>query len=440
MNPLWEMVEKRKRGIPCGIASFCTANELVIEAILDQAYRFNDAVLIEATANQVNQYGGYTGMRPEDFKDFVYRIADRTKFPRERIILGGDHLGPLVWSDEAEESAMEKAAKLVRLYVLAGYKKIHLDTSMRLADDSLDEMLPDETIAARGAFLYEVCEDAYQELLRKNPREERPVYIIGSEVPVPGGAQEMEETVSVTKPEAVKRTVEVYRREFEKRGLGDAFRNIIGIVVQPGVEFGDTEIFHYNRAGAADLCEQMKKYDNLVMEGHSTDYQSPGHLREMVEDGIAILKVGPALTFALREGLFALSSMEKELVPVEKQADFVHTLEETMLREPENWKKHYHGSREQLALKRKYSFSDRSRYYLTQPVMIQAISNLLDNLDSVEIPLSMLQQYMPVQYKKVRDKKLPMEARRLLKDVVTELIEDYNYAVKYRYAADVRSD
>lgn len=47
----------------------------------------------------------------------------------------------------------------------------------------------------------------------------------------------------------------------------------------------------------------------------------------MVTDGIAILKVGPALTFGLREALFSLSMMEKELVPEEKRANFIETLD-----------------------------------------------------------------------------------------------------------------
>ena len=34
-NPLREMVTKRKLGIHCGIPSFCSANKLVIEAILE---------------------------------------------------------------------------------------------------------------------------------------------------------------------------------------------------------------------------------------------------------------------------------------------------------------------------------------------------------------------------------------------------------------------
>lgn len=434
MDAMREMLEKRRKGMKfAGIPSFCTANDLVIEACLKQAMRFGDDVLVEATANQVNQFGGYTGMKPADYRDFVYEIADNIGFPREKIILGGDHLGPLTWQNEPEKEAMEKAVELVRMFVLAGFKKIHLDTSMRVADDPADRPLSDETIAGRGAVLYEACENAYQELLRENPGEIRPAFIIGSEVPIPGGAQTAESSISVTEPADVENTLAVYRQEFAKRGLEDAFENIIGIVVQPGVEFGDEDIFHYNRVNAAELTMSMKKYNNIVMEGHSTDYQSPKELKEMVEDGIAILKVGPALTFSLREGLFALSLMEKQLVPVEKQANFIEVMEETMLRNPSNWQKHYHGTEEELANKRKYSFSDRCRYYFALPEMKEAVGKLFRNLDETEIPLSMLRQYMPVQYVKVRDGILPRTARELAEDCVVHLIEDYNYATKLNY-------
>lgn len=434
MDAMRNMIEKRKRGMSyAGIPSFCTASDLVIEACLEQALRFDDPVLIEATANQVNQFGGYTGMRPADYRDFVYEIADRVGFPREKIILGGDHLGPLTWQKENEKEAMEKSVELVREFVLAGFKKIHLDTSMRLADDSREERLSDEVIAARGAVLYEACEKAYQELLKENPEETRPVFIIGSEVPIPGGAQEEEDSISVTSPEAVEHTLTVYQQEFAKRGLNDAFENVIGIVVQPGVEFGDADIFHYDRAKAQVLTGFMKKYDNLVLEGHSTDYQRPEGLREMVEDGIAILKVGPALTFSLREGLFALSMMEKILVPEEKQARFMEVLEAEMMKHPENWKKHYHGTEEQLYIKRKFSFSDRCRYYFAQPEVKDAVNKLLANLSETEIPLSMLRQFMPQQYIKVRDGKLGSDPRSLAKDCVVHLVEDYNYATKLNY-------
>ena len=434
MDALRKMLKCRQEGMRfAGIPSFCTASDYVIEACIRQAARFDGCVLLEATANQVNQFGGYTGMKPADYRDFVYAIADQNGFDRDRIILGGDHLGPLTWQNEPEESAMAKSVELVRLFVLAGFKKIHLDTSMRLADDPKDQPLSDETFARRGAVLYKACEEAYQELLAKNPAEVRPAYIIGSEVPIPGGAQEAEDSISVTKPEAVEKTLRAYKEQFARYGLEDAFENVIGIVVQPGVEFGDEDIFHYNRENAATLTKYMQKYPEIVLEGHSTDYQSPEGLRRMVEDGIAILKVGPALTFSFREGLFALSMMEKELVPTEKRANFMETLEAVMLRNPGNWQKHYHGTEEQLRLKRAYSFSDRCRYYFAQPEIREAIEKLFSNLRSVRIPLSMLRQYMPQQYVKVRDGVLSMDPKDLAEDCVVHLVEDYNYATKLNY-------
>lgn len=428
-----DMIAKRKAGMNCGVPSYCTANRLAIEAILEQAKRFDDYILIEATANQVNQFGGYTGMKPEDFKEFVYQIADSIGFPSEQLVLGGDHLGPLTWAGLPEEEAMENAVELVKEFVLAGFKKIHLDTSMKLASDPADEMLSDEVIAERGVTLYQACEEAYQELLKSNPDEARPVFVIGSEVPIPGGAQEEEDTISVTRPEAFERTVQVYQETFQKHGISDAFENIIGVVVQPGVEFSDSGVFQYDRANARELCAALKKYDGIVFEGHSTDYQTPDGLKQMVEDGIAILKVGPALTYGLREGIFALSIMEKELVAEEDRADFMEVMEKVMLDSPENWQKHYHGSEEEKRLARRYSFSDRCRYYMNTDEMQTVIQKLFDNLNAAGIPMNMLHQYMPRQYTKVQKGVLKLEASALAKDCVVTVVEDYNYAVKYNY-------
>lgn len=434
-NPLKEMVIKRQNGIFCGIPSFCCANKIVIEAILSQAQRFGDTPLIEATSNQVNQDGGYMDMTPQDFTDYVYHIADKLGISREKIYLGGDHMGPLPWVGLPAAEAMEKAKVLVSLCVKAGYKKIHLDTSMRLGDDSRTERLSDDVIAERGAVLYQACEEAYLELKKQNPNEIHPVFVIGSEVPVPGGINEDEaEGMELTKPSDFEHTLMAYRKKFHEMGLDSAWEHIIAIVVQPGVEFGDDTIHHYNRADAMDLCNTLKKYPDIVFEGHSTDYQSPASLKQMVEDGIAVIKVGPALTFALREGLFALNMIEEELIDdPAKLSHFRDVLEHEMMEDPKNWNKYYFGSEKEQAIKRKYSFSDRSRYYMSRPAVETARKKLFENIDNLEIPLSMLKQYMPLQYIKVRDGKLSMKARELAKDSVVTLVEDYNYAVKYNY-------
>ena len=421
------MMEQRSKGIKCGIPSYCTANELVLEAALIRARETGRPVLIEATANQVNQFGGYTGMKPADFYAKVLALAEKTGVRESDLILAGDHLGPLTWQDLPEKEAMANAEELVREYVLAGFTKIHLDTSMKVADDP-EGILSTQIIARRGARLYKVCMDAYEELKQSRPGAMRPVFIIGSEVPIPGGAQEQEDTLAVTRPEAFADTVRTYQQAFTEAGFPEGMKDVIAVVVQPGVEFGDDQVFYYDHEAARELCAELKNHPGIAFEGHSTDYQSPECLRAMVEDGIVILKVGPALTFGLREALFALSMMEKELVPEADQAGFIETLEEVMLADPGNWKKHYHGNERELALARKYSYSDRARYYIGQEKVQRSIAKLFENLRSTGIPMNMLHQYMPLQYLKIRSGKLTADPKALAMDGAVQFMQDYEAA------------
>lgn len=428
-HPIQEMMEKRRQGIKCGIPSYCSANELVLETALRRAKAQNTPVLIEATANQVNQFGGYTGMLPKDFYQMVLKMAEEIGVLEHQIILAGDHLGPLTWQNLPEKEAMENSVELVYQYARAGFTKIHLDTSMKVADDP-EGLLSTETIARRGAILYKATMKGYEELRAEKPDAIRPVFVIGSEVPIPGGAQEAEDTLAVTSPDAFRDTVATYRRVWREEGVEDGMKDVVAVVVQPGVEFGDDQVFLYDHDAATQLCAALGKFPEVCFEGHSTDYQSAECLKAMVQDGIAILKVGPALTYGLRESLFSLSLMEKELVPQEKQAHFIETLEKVMLDNPGNWKKHYHGDEHQLALARKYSFSDRCRYYIGQPEVVASMNKLFENLKEYPVPMNMLHQYMPVSYVKVRDGLLPLEPKELAMDGVANFMEDYEYAVK----------
>lgn len=427
-HPMQEMMEKRRQGIKCGIPSYCTANELALEIALRRAKMLNQPVLIEATANQVNQYGGYTGMLPKDFYKLVLDMAAAIDLPEQMVILAGDHLGPLTWQNLPEAEAMEKSIELVYQYTRAGFTKIHLDTSMKVADDA-EGLLSTEVIARRGATLYKAAIKGYEELKAEKPEAIRPVFVVGSEVPIPGGAQEAEDSLAVTSVAAFKDTVATYKRVWEEEGVGEGMNDVIAVVVQPGVEFGDDQVFLYDSAAAAELCAALKEFPEVCFEGHSTDYQSPACLKAMVEDGIAILKVGPALTYGLREALFSMSLMENELVPAEERSNFIDVLENTMLANPGNWQKHYHGNEKQLHLARKYSFSDRARYYMGQPEVLAAMEKLFTNLDTYKIPLNMLHQYMPLTYAKVRDGELPLKAKELAMDGVTNFMLDYEYAV-----------
>ena len=426
-HPLQEMMEKRKNGEICGIPSYCSANELVLEQALRRAKALNTPTLIEATANQVNQFGGYTGMLPKDFYNMVLHLAKKMDLPESMVILAGDHLGPLTWQNLPQKEAMDNSIELVYQYARAGFTKIHLDTSMKVADDP-DGLLSTETIARRGAILYKAAMKGYEELKTEKPDAMRPVFIIGSEVPIPGGAQEEEDSLSVTSPAAFKDTVATYQRVFAEEGIAEGMKDVIAVVVQPGVEFGDEQVFMYDHDAAVDLCAALKEYPQVCFEGHSSDYQSPECLKNMVQDGIAILKVGPALTYGLREALFALSMMEKELVPEEKQAKFMETLEKVMLENPGNWQKHYHGDDKQLALARQYSFSDRARYYIGLPEVVASMNRLFDNLREYRIPMNMLHQYMPISYARVRDGIIPLDPRELALDGIQLFMNDYEYA------------
>ena len=430
MHPLKQMIARRINGEKCGISSNCTANELVIEALLERGKVTGEPVLIEATANQINQFGGYTGMVPQDFVDFVMKKVNQIGFPKSQLILGGDHLGPLVWSGEPEESAMSKAKELVRLFVLAGFTKIHLDTSMKLADDPVDTILSTEVIARRGVELYEVCLEAYEERLKTTPDALRPVFIVGSEVPIPGGRQEVEEGVAVTLPSDFAETVHTYHKVFADRGHQRAWEDVIAVVVQPGVEFGDDDVFLYDREAAALLCNKLKEFEGIVFEGHSTDYQTKELLSQMVEDGIAILKVGPALTFGLREALFSLARIEEELIEEDKRSDFINEMDRIMVENPGNWKKYYHGTPREIELKRKYSFSDRCRYYFSMPEFVAVQNKLFENLSEIKIPLNILHQYMPLQYEKVIRGEIEATPQALAKEGVLGFVYDYEVAVK----------
>ena len=430
-NPLKKIVELQKQGKNVGIYSVCSANGYVIEAAFKRGLSDGSCVLIESTANQCDQNGGYTGMTPADFKKFVLEIADRNGFDRNRIFLGGDHLGPLTFAYKDEAEAMADSEELIRHYVAAGFTKIHIDTSMKVNSDPEDVRLSDEIIAGRGAHLAKVAEETYKELLERDPEAIPPVYVIGSEVPIPGGAVGAEDNgVQVTKVEDFKNTVAAFEKAFAKEGLDkDVWERVIGVVVQPGVEEKDSGCTEYDREKAKDLMAAIKDFPTLVFEGHSTDYQTKIKLRELVEDGVGILKVGPGLTFAMREAMFALENIEKELIygTDTEPSKFAEVLDAEMLKNDKNWKKHYQGTELEIRLKRKYSFSDRCRYYMPTPAVEGAADRLLTNLRTLGSPLNLLSQFMPIQYTKVREGYLKNDPVELIEDRIINTIDEYLY-------------
>lgn len=427
---LKQVVAAQGRGAVRGVYSVCTANPLVLRAALEQAVADGTPALIEATSNQVNQDGGYTGMQPQDFVVFMEQLAREVGLNRDQLILGGDHLGPNPWRKEPAQEAMAKACRLVEAYVAAGFVKIHLDASMPLGDDPAGQPLAKEVVAQRTAQLCQAAERAYQDRTKAD-EVIPPLYVIGSDVPPPGGATTEDGGPEITTPEEFEATVTLTRQAFLEHDLADAWSRVIAVVVQPGVEFGEWQIYEYDRAQAARLTEALQKYPGIAFEGHSTDYQTAERLGQMAEDGIVILKVGPALTFAKREALYALSALERELVGANGRtlAKVPEVLESAMLADPRHWQTYYSGNEQELALKRKYGLSDRCRYYWPVPEAREAVQRLFENLREAEIPLPLLSQVLPRQYERVRAGELACDPEALVMDRIRDVLRGYAAAV-----------
>ena len=399
-----------------GITSVCSAHPVVLRAALRHGVQSGATVLIEVTCNQVNHKGGYTGMQPTDFAALVVKIAEEEGCPQEQVILGGDHLGPNPWRHLPAEEALTEAEAMMSAYVAAGFRKIHLDASMGCAGEPA--ALDDKTTATRAARLAAVAER-----VAGDAGGEMPLYIIGTEVPPPGGADHILNEIDATSPSAAKKTIAVHQAIFTDEGLGDALNRVIGLVVQPGVEFGNHNVIMYDHPKAADLIGVLDEDPQLVFEAHSTDFQGQNSLSEMVQDGFAILKVGPELTFVLREALYALDLIASDLLPEYGDRPLYQAMEALMLAKSEHWDSHYSGEEEQLL--RHYSMSDRIRYYWPEPGAQVAVGKLMKALEGRIIPIELLWQHLP---EAIHFADRPCNPEDILVWRVTRSLTKYNFA------------
>lgn len=417
MKGLLDIVSRHKRGESAGVYSLCSAHPKVVEAALVEARTQNAPLLIEATCNQVNQFGGYTGMRPADFHRFVHDIATRVGFDTRTLWLGGDHLGPNPWRGEPAETAMAMAADMVREYVAAGFRKIHLDCSMACGGDP--EPVPEQVIAQRASRLCAIAERTWREV-----GGEPPVYVIGTEVPVPGGATEDLQELAVTTPRAASNTIAAHREAFARAGLENAWARVIALVVQPGVEFDHHKVIDYQPSKARELSAYIGTDSQFIFEAHSTDYQTPHNLQALVRDHFAILKIGPGATYALREALWSLAAIARELPDSDDDDDLRRVAIETMRSDPRHWRSYYHDpARETLDLQ--FSLSDRIRYYWPYAQIQRACESLLSRLRRAPIPLTLLSQYMPHQYESVRAGRLKPDVDELVQEGIALALRPY---------------
>ncbi len=412
-----------------GIFSVCSAHGPTLETAAALAAQADTPLLVEATSNQVDQFGGYTGLTPPRFREWLLGLVEKAGLPKDRLILGGDHLGPNPWRKEPAEAAMDKARELIRQFAGSGFGKLHLDCSMALGGDP-GPAPAGEVVARRAAELCRVAEEAARAGGRTPP-----VYVIGTEVPIPGGvAHELDASLAPTSVADARETLDIHRSVFAKAGLQDAWTRVIALVVQPGVEFGNYTVVDYDRKKAAELSRFIAGVGNLVFEAHSTDYQTARGLAEMVEDHFAVMKVGPHLTFAYREALFGLEAIAAELGLAPKLR---RVMEAEMLASPGYWRGHYHGGEEAEKLARAFSFSDRARYYWPNENIRAAAEDLIRDLAAVEIPYSLLSQYLPWQYEEIRAGRLANRPEALLKSGVGRVLGMFAAAARMRRISTV---
>jgi D-tagatose-1,6-bisphosphate aldolase subunit GatZ/KbaZ len=403
-----------------GITSVCSGHPLVIEAALLQARAAEAPLLIEATSNQVNHRGGYTGLTPSAFQDMVHDIARKVGYPAERIILGGDHLGPSPWRRLPAETALAEAETMVAAYAGAGYKKLHLDTSMGCQDEP--EHVGDALTAERSARLARVAERAAA------GAGTTVQYVIGTEVPAPGGALHDITVLEVTRPEAVYATLDAHRLAFAAVGENAAFERVIAVVAQPGVEFDSEKVVAYEPERARNLIAALDQLPGLVFEAHSTDYQSLESLTELVRGGFAVLKVGPGLTFAMREVLYGLDHIAGELWDEWRDRSLMRVMEEEMLARPRYWEPYYPGAPQWQRAMRHFSYSDRIRYYWATPAAEDAVERLFDHLSRTNIPAPLVSQFLPTLYERVASGRISSAPRALVLEAVKDVLSRYGAA------------
>lgn len=426
-SPLLTIIRAHKHGKTVGLPSVCSANPFVMEAALTYARTTKRGLCIESTARQVNQDGGYAGMTPSSFADRIH-YASGDDIPIEHnVILGGDHLGPDPWRHENAESAMAKARDLVRQCVLAGYRKLHLDPTKPCRDDLRDGFpgLPLKTIAERTAALCESAEAAAKET---GAAENDLCYVVGAEVPTPGGVSGKPAEIRVSTVDDVQEMIGAMNRAFLDKGLEAAWHRCVAVVVESGAGFGPDAIYDYDRQKTRALKAFIEKEKNLVFEAHSTDFQQGSVLADMVRDHFVILKVGPWLTFTAREAIYALTHVEREWLGNRKGVTLSRLpdlMQKKMQEDPTHWRDHYSGDASYLNYINAFGFSDRMRYYWSLPDCTAAIANLFQNLRQYGIPLPLLSQYMPDLYESVREGRIPCTPHALIQNKIKKILDKY---------------
>ena len=136
------------------------------------------------------------------------------------------------------------------------------------------------------------------------------------------------------------------------------------------------------------------------------------------------------MSFALREALFALAAIEEALLPAAARSRLPEVVEEVMLAEPRWWENYYPGNPDEQRLARRYSYSDRMRYYWPDDRIRGAQETLFTNLTEKGIPLPLLSAHLPDQYTRVRHGALGTSPEALVIDRIRDVLGGYARACR----------
>ena len=318
------------------LPSFCTSNFNVIKLLIIFAKYNNLPILIETTSNQINQYGGYTYLKPKQFLRKINRIAKNLKYKNE-IMFGADHLGPLPWKDFEENKALKNAKKLFKDVIKAGYKKIHIDTGIKLKGDKFLSKVK----------IFNRCKSIFNTVSGNSIKNI--FFVFGTEVPIAGG--ENKYNLKNTNINSIKNDVKYYKK----------FKKNFSLVIEPGLGFTNQKIYKLKMTSYSQK-KNISYKNNFTYEAHSSDYQDLSSLKKLVKNNFKFLKVGPELTFNYMKAILKMEKIEKltfksNLSEIKKKISREMEIDKTF------WKNYYFGNKKKIEYLKFNSYLDRSRYY-----------------------------------------------------------------------------
>ncbi len=420
MINIQSLIEQNRGGANIGLPCFCSANEMVLRTLFECCAAHDVPIVVEASATQVNQDGGYTGISAADFSRWVSSLSAEFGVADERLVLAGAHLGPMPWSHLSPKDALDNTKNLVKDYAAAGFRKIHLDAPVA----SNEEQHPDvQILATRTARLCEIAE-------MHAPCPDQLIYVLSSlpSLPAPsiGSSFDVGSAPPATSAEQLNATIAAYQEAFVRQGLRHAWDKVVSIDALPSIGFDHFSVQPLQARSAELLSAEILKHNGLSLSVSSADYQSSSDLSTLVENQFFFLKAGPELTFKMREAIFALATIAQQISGT-GTPDIIAALDTAISKYPNDWAPYFTGdiaTRKQL---HHYSFSDRLRYYWNFPDVRSQLLKFMMNLDTIKLPDSLVSQHFQTREFGTLD----MPASRLIHDSVRQSIYRFYKASGY---------